>query len=329
MKASTARLRDEPNATRLALGRKINSCRKQKPLITILLLCYNHQKFVAEAVEGVLAQTYSRLEIIIFDDCSQDQTAEIIERTLAKHPHRADVRFIRNPENMHSNIVVRTGLSMTKGEFVFVSHGDDVMLPNMVEDMADVWISEGVSLVTANAHYIDENSQSLDRFFRDPDKPADDSFETLATDGVNACCFGPTIGFERAIYEKFDWVPRYLRAYDIMYPFYAYLLKGARFISKPLLKYRVHGQNTSLSLRAERSNSFEKAKIEERIYLGHLAHATLMQEEMIRLAEAMPERYGQIAQRVLPMLTIQLAEQAKKLVRVSRQSGTLATDWRR
>ena len=306
----------------------MNLHHEQKPLITILLLCYNHQKFVAEAVEGVLAQTYSPLEIIIFDDCSPDQTAEIIEQTLAEHPPRADVRFIRNPENRHSNVVVRTGLAMAKGELIFVSHGDDIMLPNMVEDMADVWISEGTSLVTANAYYIDENSQSLDRFFRDPDQPADDSFKTLARDGVNACCFGPTIGFERAIYEKFDWVPRYLRAYDIMYPFYAYLLKGARFIRKPLLGYRVHGQNTSFSLRAERANSLEKAKIEERIYLGHLAHATLMEEELDKLRAEDPLRYGPVAERILPLLAIQMAETSKKLVRVSRQSGTLATDWR-
>ena len=177
-----------------------------------------------------------------------------------------------------------------KGGFVFVSHGDDVMLPQMVEDMAKVWIAERVSLVTANVLYIDENSNSLNRTFRDPDQPADDSFETLARDGANACCVGAAIGFERAIYEKFGWVPPYLRAYDIMYPFYAYLLNGARFVTKPLLKYRVHGKNMSLSLNAEKADIFEKSLIEERIYLGHLAHATLMEEQLDQLREEWPER---------------------------------------
>ena len=199
------------------------------------------------------------------------------------------------------------------------------MLPNMVEEMVRIWTEQNVSLVTANALYIDENSRELNRTFRDPAKPADDSFETLARDGANACCFGPAIGFERAIYEKFDWVPPYLRAYDIMYPFYAYLLKGARFINKPLLKYRVHGQNTSLSLQAEKANDVERAKVQERIYLGHLAHATLMEEQLDRLSNEEPERYGSITARIIPLLTIQLAEMAKKLVRVSRTAGTLAS----
>ena len=298
------------------------------PLITIILLCYNQQNFVAEAVGGVLSQTYSPLEIFIFDDCSTDLTADIIERTIADYPCRHDVRFIRNPENRHSNIVVRMGLCMAKGELIFVSHGDDIMLPNMIERMARVWIAEGVSLVTANACYIDENSKPLHRTFRDPTQAADDSFETLARDGANACCFGAAIGFERAVYEKFDWVPRYLRAYDIMYPFYAYLLNGARFLNEPLLRYRVHGQNTSLSLGAEKADPLEKAKIEERIFLAHLAHAVLMEEELIRLCAEAPKRYVPVAERIMPLLTIQQAEMAKKLIRVSRQFGTLASHWR-
>jgi glycosyltransferase involved in cell wall biosynthesis len=304
------------------------SSNQDGPLITIILLCYNQWRFVAEAVGGILSQTYSPVEILIFDDCSTDQTADIIERTIADHPHRHDVRFIRNPENKHSNIVCRMGLRMAKGEFIFVSHGDDIMLPNMVEEMVKVWIAEGVSLVTANAHYIDESSRPLNRTFRDPTQLADDSFETLARDGTNACCFGPAIGFERAIYEKFDWVPRYLRAYDIMYPFYAYLLSGARFLNRPLLRYRVHGQNTSLSLGVEKADSLEKAMIEERIFLTHLAHALLMEEELNRLCAEAPERYGPVAERIMPLLTIQQAEMSKKLIRVSRQFGTLASQWR-
>jgi hypothetical protein len=108
-----------------------------------------------------------------------------------------------------------------------------------------------------------------------------------------------------------------------MYPFYAYLLNGARFLNKSLLGYRVHGQNTSLSLAAEKARPAEKAKIEERIFLGHLAHAVLMEEELSRLSAEAPERYGPIAERIMPLLAIQQAEMAKKLIRVSRQFGTL------
>jgi glycosyltransferase involved in cell wall biosynthesis len=293
------------------------------PLVTIVLLCYKHEEFAKDSVSGVLSQTYSPLEIIIFDDCSPDRTAEMIERTIAENPPRHNVRFIRNSENVGGNAVVRRGLKMAKGEFIFVSHGDDVMLPEMVEEIASVWRSENVSLVAANATYIDDNSNDLNRTFRDPNIPADDSFETLVRDGSNACCFGPTIGFERAVYEKFGWVPEYLFAYDIIYPFYAYLLKGAKFVNKPLLKYRVHSQNSSLSRAVEKANALEKSLIEERMLIGHIAHALLMEEEIDRLRNEMPQRYNSVAERINPLITIQLSEMAKRLARVSRRSGTL------
>jgi glycosyltransferase involved in cell wall biosynthesis len=298
----------------------------ERPLISVLLLCYNHSDYVGEAVNGILNQTYSPLEILIFDDCSLDDTAKVIEAALAARQTQHRVRFVRNPKNLGAVETLKLGFEMVQGSFIVLSCGDDIMLPHMVEEMAKVWAAEAVSLVTANAYYIDENSKSLNRTYRDPGQRADDSFETLVRDGTNACCFGAAIGFEREIYTKFGWPPEYLGAYDIMLPFYAYLLKGARFIDHPLLKYRVHGQNTSLSLSAEKADERRRSLVEERIYLAHLAHATLMQEELERLRAEAPERYSPVAERIMPLLNVQLVEMSKKLVRVSRQSGTLAAD---
>jgi hypothetical protein len=103
-----------------------------------------------------------------------------------------------------------------------------------------------------------------------------------------------------------------------MYPCYAYLLKGARFIETPLHNYRVHADNTSLSLGAEKATEGEAAAIEERMYLNHLAHAVMMEEVMDKLRGEEPQRYGPVAERILPLLAIQMAEMSKKLVRSRR-----------
>ena len=127
------------------------------------------------------------------------------------------------------------------------------------------------------------------------------------------------MGFERAIYEKFGWMPELLKGCDIIYPFYAYLLGGARFIRTPLLRYRVHGENASISLQAERAaKSREKAAIEEGAFLNHLAHAVLMEEILDQLRVEAPERYGPMAGRIIPLLNVQMAEMSKKLVRSRR-----------
>jgi len=288
----------------------------ENPLISIVLLCFNHEKFVAQALDGVLRQTYSPLDIVIVDDNSSDATANIIAATLAEHPDRSDVRFIHNPRNMQWRAAMDVGLQTVRGAFIVISCGDDIMLPEMVAEMAAIWRSEKVSLVTANAYHIDEQSNSLGRTHRDGNAVADDSFETLARDGANACCFGAAMGFERNLYETFGLPPSHLGAFDIMLPYYAYLLKGARFLRKPLLKYRVHAQNSSLSLIAEKSPGLEhELRAKERTFAGHLAHSVLMQEELDRLSATMPERFAELAPKIAPLLNIQTVEMAKKLVR--------------
>ena len=111
-----------------------------------------------------------------------------------------------------------------------------------------------------------------------------------------------------------------------MFPFYAYLLKGARFIGRPLLKYRVHAENTSLSLIAEKSDGMAKLITLERILSGHLAHAVFMQDELARLGGLMPGRYRELASKITPLLTIQTVEMAKKLVRARMQLEKLRRD---
>src|SRR5438309_261505 len=92
----------------------------QRPLISLILLCYNHERFVAEAVDSVLEQTYSPLEIVIIDDCSLDRTAGIITERLDAHPSRSRVKFVRNPKNMTGKVSTEIGLSITEGEFVVI-----------------------------------------------------------------------------------------------------------------------------------------------------------------------------------------------------------------
>jgi hypothetical protein len=110
-----------------------------------------------------------------------------------------------------------------------------------------------------------------------------------------------------------------------MLPFYAYLVKGARFIEKPLLKYRVHSGNTSLSLIEEKQDEAGRLLARERSFFQHVAHALLMQEVLTRLSVEQPARYAEMARRIAPLLTIQTIEMAKKLVKARielQRSGT-------
>jgi len=286
----------------------------EPPLVSIILLCFNHAPFIDEALDGLFAQTYLPLDIIIVDDCSSDRTAEIIEARLAQRGAPSNVRFIRNAHNMVHPIPAVLGL--VRGSFIIIPSGDDVMLPHMVQRMVDTWLGETVSLVTANVTYIDDDSNPLGRTARDPAAPADDSFETLARDGVNACCFGAAMGFERILTDTFGWPPTdFLGASDIILPYYAYLLNGARFINEPLLKYRVHSHNSSLSLAAEKASGEDLLLLQERMASTHLMHAIFFDEELERLRGAWPEQYADLDERIRLLVRGQIVERTRHLFR--------------
>ena len=70
---------------------------QENPLVTIICLSYNHEKFVVETLNSVVNQNYSPIELIIVDDYSTDATKSIIEDWLLSH---SDVRFIANEVNL-------------------------------------------------------------------------------------------------------------------------------------------------------------------------------------------------------------------------------------
>ena len=286
----------------------------KNPTVSVIVSCYNHEKFILEALEGVLSQIYTPLEIVIIDDCSTDTTALIIENRLQKVEPNRNVRFIKNKKNIGTFENSALGLKETSGNFVVIVCGDDILMPEMISEVVKAWQENNVSMVITNAIYIDDKSNELGKFYIEPTAEFNDSFEALARDGVNACCFGPCMSFERVVYDTFGWPPKHLEAIDIMAPFYAYLLKGAIFLKKPLFKYRVHTTNTSHSLLAAKGGQLEKLKMIKHIYYLHLAHSVYMQEVIFSIRRNKPIKYFWLARKISPLLKIQNFEMSKKLI---------------
>ena len=68
-----------------------------KPLVTVICLCYNHAAFIVEALDSVLNQTHSNVELIIADDFSTDNSVDVIENWLKNHPN---ISFFANKVNL-------------------------------------------------------------------------------------------------------------------------------------------------------------------------------------------------------------------------------------
>ncbi len=99
-----------------------------KPLITIITVTYNSEKYLKDAINSVLAQDYPNIEYIIGDDCSTDTTWEIIKEY--KDPR---IKAYRNETNLREYPNRNKAINQATGEYLIFIDGDDIMYPYALE----------------------------------------------------------------------------------------------------------------------------------------------------------------------------------------------------
>lgn len=103
-------------------------------LVSVLLTCYNSENTIIEALDSIYNQTYPRIELIIGDDCSQDNTREIVTKWCREHKNRFErVLFSKARKNTKMFGNFSTILNHARGEWIHCMAGDDIMLPQATE----------------------------------------------------------------------------------------------------------------------------------------------------------------------------------------------------
>ena len=103
------------------------------PKVSVIITTYNRATLLPRAVDSVLAQTYSDYEVIIVDDCSSDNTQEVIAGF-----HDPRIRSFRHETNMKQSTAINTGIANARGEYFALLDDDDEWLPFKLEEQAAV-----------------------------------------------------------------------------------------------------------------------------------------------------------------------------------------------
>src|SRR6188768_2547720 len=137
------------------------------PLVSIICLSYNHERFVQEAIGSVLQQTYPNIELIVVDDGSTDNSADAISNLLSKYP---SVSFLRLEKNMGYCKAFNQGLARATGDFIIDLAGDDILLPERVAEGVKAFqaVGDEYGLNFTDAELINEEGKPIrvhsDRF---------------------------------------------------------------------------------------------------------------------------------------------------------------------
>lgn len=142
------------------------------PLVTVICLCYNHEKFVIESLNSVLNQSYPNIELLIADDCSTDNSVKVIENWLLEHP---DIQFKANKINLGNTKTFNSLFKLSKGELIIDLAADDVLEKDCVLKQVQAFReNKDVAIVYGNMELISENNMHLGYYY-----PVDSSQKTI------------------------------------------------------------------------------------------------------------------------------------------------------
>ena len=209
---------------------------------TFILFSYNQEKFIREAARSALNQKDVLLEIILTDDCSTDQTFEILKKEIANYSGHHEVHLRQNTRNLGLIPHINKAISMARNDIVIVAAGDDVSMPARAKKIVEIFEREAPLLVHSRAAAIDASGNDLN-LYEPNGKPGKTKLHgavsTRTIAGRSSNHLGATAAWHLDLFRKYGPIQFPAASEDAVMEFRAALEQRVAFIDDVLIKYRI------------------------------------------------------------------------------------------
>lgn len=134
-------------------------------MVSIIMPSWNTGRLIAESIQSVIEQTYPNWELLIVDDCSTDNTDEVVEKF-----HDERIRYFHNESNSGAALTRNYALQKARGEWIAFLDSDDLWMPEKLEHQLNFMQENHYVLSYTEYEKIDEESQSLNIYVSGPEK---------------------------------------------------------------------------------------------------------------------------------------------------------------
>ncbi|HEV2915722.1 MAG TPA: glycosyltransferase [Pyrinomonadaceae bacterium] len=205
------------------------------PKVTVLMSVHNGEKYLRQAVESILSQTFDDFEFLIIDDASTDRSAELI-RSFGDHR----IKLLRNETRLGLTRSLNLGIGLARGQYIARMDADDISVPERLEKQVSFLDRHpSCSVVAARAAFMDELGNRV------ADWPEDwqttTSLEIYRQLPKTNCVAHPTTMLRAAIAKEYRYSENQVYAQD--HDLWLRLCADGKSIEKideALLRYRVH-----------------------------------------------------------------------------------------
>lgn len=207
-------------------------------MLSIAMTTYNGEKYLREQLDSILNQTYSDFELIICDDCSKDNTRQILSEYAAKDSR---IKIFFNEENLGFKKNFEKAISLCSGEYIALSDQDDIWLENHL----DVLVNNigNCDIACGDAELIDSNGKKLNLKLSDTDGlqfiPDDDNvlYRILCHSG---CFQGASMLIKKTLLTKALPIPEDVFFHDAWFSACACCNNKINYTYETITQYRQH-----------------------------------------------------------------------------------------
>lgn len=220
--------------------------------VSIIVPCYNHERYVTQCLASLDAQDHEDLEIIVIDDGSKDATWEHISRYRWRANRR--VKTLRVP-NGGAHAAINRGMDMATGEFITVCNSDDYFAPQRISRLLRAMqtndtplVFSGVRCVDSQGHDITDSwpfAQDLHRKQLEIREHPSVGFAIVLT---NVAISTGNMLFRRSLLEQIGYFRPYRYCHDWDFLLRSLLIGEPVYVPEPLYFYRLHPGNSFLAL---------------------------------------------------------------------------------
>lgn len=223
-----------------------------KPLVSFIIPCFNAEKYLEEALDSVISQTYKNLEIILVDDCSVDSTLSICRKYKNKDSR---IILLINSENLGIARSSNLAVDAASGDYIALMDSDDISLPDRIEKQIILFEqNENLDVVSVFFEYVNINGTFCMKSLNNYKQSMSLYFISLFDSPI----INPGTIVRRKIFNflRYDTSSESLYLHD--YTFWTKLLmNGFQFgvIPEILLKYRINPSGDSSKNRLLQNNN--------------------------------------------------------------------------
>ena len=228
-----------------------------EPKISFIITNFNYGRFLAQAIESVINQNHENIELIIVDDCSTDNSKEIIQEYQEKIP---SLIFIQNEKNLGQLGSIAKGYSRITGTYFILLDADDILDSHFAERLLYTHQYSAICmLVSSDIRFINENNELIHSACYSSagawTKPLEyfPPFSANLTKWIFSPCssnmFRKTKMFD-LFFEELDenTINTFKKIGDWLILYYAHILGGSTRLNECLVSFRMHGNNGNTQL---------------------------------------------------------------------------------